>query len=202
MVGTTKGGSEVVDGGKPTPRFMVGVDNIGTEHDEAHLHLPGNQSTWTVYLQYRANSDDETEEHAALHIGRISLTVEHDDVIVAQAPAVSKPGMLSWKSIANSGQILRQREMLQLSLHFICRQIGESRILITIPVLEYDTLEFGIAKECTHIGTARKSHQLVLTTSNIFWMFVFISISAVVVACIRIRHNKKAGFVQVATQEV
>jgi len=192
-----------VHNGKPTPKYVVALEDIGTEHSDAHLHLPGNQSNWEIFMTYAGDEPDGTsDEHAALHIGRVTLTVERPDVVAAQAPIVSERGMLSWSPVVNSGQIIRQEGKLQMSFHFLCRKIGESRVLITIPVLQYDTLEFGLAKECTHVGTSRKSHELMLTTNNILWGFTIILAGAVVAACIRRRSKGNVGFVQVSTQEV
>lgn len=199
-VGTAEGSSDIVDMGKPTPKYMVGIENIGTEHSEEHLHLPGNQSDWMFYMKY-GDSDAErgVAKDYALHIGRIGVTVEHPEVIAASTPRLSAPGTIGWREMTNAENSLQPGDKLRVSFHFACRKVGESRLLITVPILDYDTLEFGIAKECDHAGTAHRSKQFVLTVGNVFWGFVVI---AVVAGAYFVRRRRKnAGFAPVPVTE-
>lgn len=185
----------------PTPKYMVGIENIGTEHSEEHLHLPGNQSDWAIYMTYgKPDSDGVVSKDSALHIGRIGVTVEHPVTIAVSNPRVSAPGTLGWRDVTNSENALRPGDKLRVSFHFVCRKLGESRLLITVPILDYDTLEFGIAKECDHVGTAHKSKQYVLTVGNVFWGFIVVAIAGGIFY-VRGRRKENAGFARVPVTE-
>lgn len=185
------GSSDVVKNGEPTSSFLVGIQHIGTEHSDEHLHLPGNQSDWTVFI---ANTEDGGPKslEAALHIGRITLTVEHPENVAALDPRINAKRAYGWSEIPNSGYTLHPGSNLKLVLHLVCKRIGESRILITIPILQYDTVEFGIAKRCTHVGKARRSRQLVFTAGNLMVIVAAVCVAAAVVL-IR-RRNTLKGF--------
>lgn len=179
---------------------MVGIENIGMEHSEEHLHLPGNQSEWTIYLTYGASDADVgTSKDVALHIGRIGVTVEHPEVIFGASPRLSTRRTLGWRDVANAENSLNTGDTVRISFHFVCRRIGESRLLITVPILDYDTLEFGIAKECDHFGSSHKARQFVFTVGNVFWSVLVIVVLAVGYY-IR-RRRKNAGFQPVANTE-
>lgn len=195
QVGTSENADDVVKEGKPTSSFQVAIEHIGTSHSEEHLHLPGNQSDWTVYM---ANSADRSSipaaTEAALHVGRITLTVEHPNVLAAFAPVISSRGFGGWREQTYPEYIIESGGSLKVSFHFLCRALGESRILITVPVLQYDPLEFGIAKECTHIPTAHKSRQMVWTVGNVFAAGVALVIILCSIWYWRRRQAKAKGF--------
>lgn len=201
-IGNEEGGSDIVDNGKPTPRYMVSIDHIGTEHSEEHLHLPGNQSDWTIYLS-NADGDEDgaVAKDSAVYLGRIGVTVENHDVIAAVTPRLSMHGSLGWRDQANSGNELYPGDDIRLSFHFACKRRGESRLLITIPLRSYDTLEFGIAKECDHEASAHKSKQWVLTVDSVFWGTSLIFLGAMAVYCLRRRGKDSSGFSRVPVTE-
>ncbi|KAI0565045.1 hypothetical protein FGB62_22g333 [Gracilaria domingensis] len=192
------GSSDVVKNGEPTHSFMVGIQHIGTEHSDEHLHLSGNQSDWKVFLR-NSNLDSQSPE-AALRIGRITLTVEHPETVVALEPRIRAKSTLGWSVESNSGYALAPESSLEVSFHFACKKIGESRILITLPILQYETVEFGIAKRCTHVGRVRKSSQLVFTAGKAFASLVAICVAGVVII-VRRRSSAQKGFEALPTTD-
>lgn len=168
QVGTKEGSFDVVDNGKATPRYMVGIDNIGTDHSEEHMHLPDNRTEWEFYLK---NGDEmaSTSGDMALHISRITATVEQPEVIYAQKPVIYERISSRWVVMERSSYALQGGSSLKAVMPLVCRSVGESRILITIPVLGHRELEFGVAKECGHIGSAHRSNQFMFTVNNILW---------------------------------
>lgn len=190
IVGTTDGGFDVVDRGHATPRFTLGVGNIGTEHSEQHFHLPGNTSSWTVYLSYNSTSPAiHQSTDAVLHSGRLALTIESPDTVVANV-ALSKKGTLRWAPVDNVGVALGQGDVLRMDFNFYCRRVGESRILVTVPLLQYDSLEFGLAKECTHAASAKRSGGLFLTAGTSFTGVLAIALLACCFVVYRARQRQ------------
>lgn len=201
QVGSEEGGFDIVDNGQATPRYMVAIENIGADHSEEHLHLPGNQSEWVFYVK---NDEDvsTSSEHTAMHIGRLSSTVEQPDVVFPQPPIVLAWDAGSWTVTQRSSYILRAGESLKVIMPLICRNIGESRVLITVPVLNYKQLEFGVAKECTHIGRAMKAEEFVFTVGKLLWTVVFFVIFVLALFYVRRRAAEKAsGFERVSVTE-
>lgn len=200
QVGSQEGGFDIVDDGQPTPRYMVAIENIGTEHSEEHLHLPGNQSAWTFYIK---NADDVStaSQHTAMHIGRLSATVEQPDVLFSQSPIVFAWEAGNWQVKQVSSFPLEAGDTLKVVMPLVCRSLGESRVLITIPVLGYKQLEFGVAKECTHVGKALHSGEFVFTVGRLFWGAVLIAVCVLALAYVRRRRAKTAGFEPVSTTE-
>lgn len=195
-IGSSEGQSDIVDEGKPTPRYKVGIDNLGTAHSDEHLHLPDNQSDWTIYMRNAFTGEKgPPSKDGALQIGRITLTIEHPDKVAAATPKVSVLGPASWRDTNAASYVLEAEADLRVSFHFICRKKGESRILITVPVLQHETLEFGIAKECEHEAAApRKSREFVITVRSVFWSFIFLVVICVAIFCIRRRTASAKGF--------
>eukprot|EP00177_Eucheuma_denticulatum_P008787 GFKZ01015962.1.p1 GENE.GFKZ01015962.1~~GFKZ01015962.1.p1 ORF type:complete len:592 (+),score=79.64 GFKZ01015962.1:329-2104(+) len=201
-IGNEEGGSDIVDQGKPTSKYMVSIDHIGTEHSEEHLHLPGNQSDWTIFLSNAdGDGDGAVAKDSAVYLGRIGVTVEKHDVIAAVTPSLSVRGSLGWRDAGNLGSELYPGDNVRLSFHFACKRKGESRLLITIPLRDYDNLEFGIAKECDHEASAHKSRQWVLTVDNVFWGTSLIFLGALAVYCLRRRGKDSPGFTRVPVEE-
>lgn len=201
QVGSQEGGFDIVDDGQPTPRYMVAIENIGTEHSEEHLHLPGNQSSWTFYLK---NADDVStaSQHTAMHIGRLSATVEQPDVVFPQSPIVYAWIAGGWQVNQVSSFAMEAGDTLKVVMPLVCRRLGESRVLITVPVLGYKQLEFGVAKECTHVGKALHSGEFVFTVGRLFWGAVLVAICLLALAYVRRRRaGKTAGFEPVSVTE-
>lgn len=181
---------------------MVGIENIGTAHTEEHLHLSGNQSDWTFYLKNeKSDSSGATSSDLALHIGRPTLTVEHGENVAALPTQISTKSTFGWSTETSSSFVLHPGESLKVSLHFICKNIGESRILITVPVLQYNTLEFGVAKECTHVNEARKSKQMVLTSEKALIVIFLVVILIAWYVWRRRRSKMRQDFIAVSTSE-
>lgn len=201
QVGSQEGGFDIVDDGQPTPRYMVAIENIGTEHSEEHLHLPGNQSVWTFYLK-NADDTNTASQHTAMHIGRLSATVEQPDVLFPQSPVVYAWAAGGWQVNQVSPFSLEAGDTLKVVMPLICRSLGESRVLITVPVLGYKQLEFGVAKECTHVGQVLHSGEFVFTVGRLFWGAVLIAICLLALAYVRRRRTgKTAGFEPVPVNE-
>lgn len=191
-----------MDEGKPTPKYILGIEHIGTEHSDAHLHLPANQSDWVVYLSNgEKDQQGAVAGDSAIQMGRVGVTVEKPDVLNAVSPKLSSHGSLGWREIPNVGNNVYAGDTYRISFHFVCRQMGESRLLVTVPLRDYDTLEFGLAKQCDHGGTAYKSKEWVLTVGNVFWGAVLILISGIAVYCLRRRRKDTAGFARVPVTE-
>lgn len=191
-----------MDEGKPTPKYMLGIEHIGTEHSDAHLHLPGNQSDWVIFLSNGdKNQEGAVARDSAIQMGRIGVTVEKPEIVYAVSPKLSSHGPVGWREISNVDNNVYAGEVYRISFHFVCRQIGESRLLVTIPLRDYDTLEFGVAKQCDHVGTAYKSKEWVLTVGNVFWGAILILIGGAAVYCLRRRGKDTAGFARVPVTE-
>lgn len=148
---------------------MVGIENIGAKHSAEHLHLPGNQTEWTFFVKNGDDTSNADESDAALIIGRITATVEKQSVLYPLIPVVMARAAMSWSRKTTSSISLAAGDSLKVSMPLVCRSLGESRVLITIPILGYKELEFGVAKECTHVGSAHHSSEFFLTVQNIFW---------------------------------
>lgn len=180
---------------------MVAIDNIGADHSEEHLHLPDNQTEWVFYVK-NGDMNVGSSSDSALHVSRISATVEQPGVVFPQKPIMFEwvPG--KWIKAEKSSYALGGGRTMKVVLPLVCREIGESRILITVPVLGHQELEFGIAKECEHVGVSRRSNQFILTVSNLFWGGVFIFICLIGGLFIKSRYGSKAvGFEPVSLVE-
>lgn len=200
LVGTEENAYDIVDNGEPTPQYMVGIDNIGTDHSEQHKHLPGNQSDWVFFVK---NGDDQShpESDTALHVGRVTATVEKPAILFPFSPTVMEKSTMSWKQIVVSSYVLQAGSSLKVSMPLICRGIGESRVLITVPVLGYRELEFGIAKECARIGASRRSEQFVFTVNNVFWLSVVFVMCGLAYIYVRSRRIKGTRYSPVSLTE-
>lgn len=168
QIGTSIGLSNVVKSGEPASEYLVGIQHIGTAHSDEHLHLPGNQSDWQIFLTNKHEGDKQPPQasESALRIGRIAVTVENTKNVAVLDPNIFSKDALRRGSVPNSGYVVHSGQSLKMSFHFLCKREGESRIIITVPILQYENVEFGIAKECSHAAIARKSQQLVLTAGH------------------------------------
>lgn len=204
QVGTEEGGFDVVDNGKATPRYMVGIHNIGTEHSEEHMHVPDNRTEWEFFIK---NGDEaaSTSGDMALHISRISATVERPKVIFPQKPVIYERISSRWVVMERSSYSLLGGSSLKAVMPLVCRSVGESRIVITIPVLGHRELEFGIAKECDQVGSAHQSKQFMLTVNTILWGVGFLAVVVFVIGFLYIRRRrigaKGTGFEPVSLTE-
>lgn len=211
QVGTDEDGFDIVDSGEPTPKYMVGIDNIGTDHSEEHMHLPGNQTEWIFFIKNGDTIQDGDEPHrpesdTALIIGRISATIENPTVVYPVTPIVMTRTTMKWKQVSKSGSHssypLHTGESIKVIMPMLCRMVGkESRVLITVPVLGYTELEFGVAKECTHVGVAHKSSQFVVTVGTVFWFGALIVLAGLVYLYYRRKHQKGGSFTAVPLHE-
>lgn len=183
-MGSTEEGFDIVDNGEPTPRYMVGIESIGAEHSEEHMHIAGNESHWEFFVKNEANSATgkatQPESDTAMLVGRITATVEKPSVLYPLSPIVMTRTAMKWREDSKSGSAasytLQEGESLKVVMPLLCRVVGkESRVLITVPILGYKELEFGIAKMCTQVGKVQKSSQFVLTVRTVFWGAVFVA---------------------------
>lgn len=202
-IGSSEGSFDIVDHGKPTPKYMVGIGNIGTAHSAEHLHLPANQSKWTIYLTYgQPHPQGAVSKDASLHLGRVGVTVEHPGTIVSLAPKVSRKGPFGWNDDQNADNLIHIGDKIRITFRFVCRKAGESRLLFTLPLVHYDMLEFGIAKKCDHAeALPQHSKQWVLTAGNVFWMFIFVVVGVCVLYLMRTRSKGLKGFEPLPTAE-
>lgn len=201
QVGTSEDGYDVVDNGRPTPRYMVGIENIGTAHSEEHLHLPGNQSDWVFYIMNNDTMPGAGSPDTAMHIGHIVATVEQPSVLMPVPPEVYEEAALGWRAMERAPYALGAGAKLKVRVHMVCREKGESRVLMTVPVLGYKQLEFGLAKECEHGGLSYSSSEFVLTVGDLFWIVVGVLVFSCACFYVRRRRAKSAGFQRVSTME-
>lgn len=190
-----------MDNGKPTPRYIVGIDHIGTAHSDEHLHLPDNRTEWIFYV----SNGDETAgpvSDTALHVSRITATIEKPEVVYAQKPIMYERSFTSWTPVSRSPYALAGGISLKVRMPLVCRSVGESRVLITVPVLGHQALEFGIAKECKTVGVAHQSNEFMFTVHSLFWGGILLLIGIIAFVIIRRRYGaKSAGFEPVSLTE-
>eukprot|EP00180_Rhodochaete_pulchella_P004217 Plantae.Rhodophyta-Rhodochaete_pulchella.ctg7802.p1 GENE.Plantae.Rhodophyta-Rhodochaete_pulchella.ctg7802~~Plantae.Rhodophyta-Rhodochaete_pulchella.ctg7802.p1 ORF type:complete len:439 (-),score=70.03 Plantae.Rhodophyta-Rhodochaete_pulchella.ctg7802:74-1234(-) len=158
-IGTQAGSENVAEQGVVARDFAVDPDRI--EQDANLYSLPLDKNTIRFYFtnQKRPGAD-------AIKFDRISITSDQGLFAVKIAGS-------SWDSsaIQSSGGELHLGESKHLDIHIICKRSGESSILITLPTLRYQNVEFGFRKQCrkpkrieeTSVYTARNvAHLIVL----------------------------------------
>lgn len=202
-IGSKEDSADIVEFGKPTPRYQVGIEHLGTAHSDEHLHLPPSQSMWTVYLTYGdTKSEQVVSKDSSIYLGRVAVTVENPDTIVALAPEVSRKGSLGWIDVMNGDNVVHTGEQLRIKFRFACRKAGESRLLFSLPLVHYDMLEFGVAKECDHAeAIARHSSPFYLTAGSLFWGVIVLFICGCLIFLRRYRSTGFKGFELVPTDE-
>lgn len=189
QVGSKLDGFDIVDDGKPTPRYMVAVENIGTEHSEEHRHLPDNETEWVFYIK-NDNDLSGSPMDAALHVSRVLATIENPKVLFSQSPKAMELVQHEWRVTTRSTYALAAGHSLKVVMPMVCKNVGESRVLITLPVLGHQELEFGVAKECTHVGVSHKAREFILTVNTVFGLGVVAVICVLAFVYVRRRSSK------------
>lgn len=127
-IGTGPNKKDVVTDGKVTPRYQ---EDAGVFMPIAIV--PVTESQMQLYIR---NADMNWS--AVVHFGKAHITVGNPRIAT-----VRSQGYLS----ASSEQ-LRPGESKRLQLHILCLMAGKTRVVITVPALQYKTIDVAFEKEC------------------------------------------------------
>jgi len=137
-IGTTPGGSDVVQNGFPLASYFGQRLRINPDWDD--IMVPTNVSALSLYLTYEASDGDSFVNFQSPTVLTHSSTFE-----VGLNGEASSGGRL-----AQSGN-----NTLELGVNFKCRFRGTSSATVSIPVLPHGVISLTIPKECS--GKAKSS---------------------------------------------
>lgn len=176
MIGTSSGASDIVKNGIVSAAYKMREEHIGQAHSAEHVHLGGNITFWDAYITVNSTDAYRQEASAGIHLGSITVTVEKPDTLYVPSPQAVGDGHMS---LPGGGIVVKSGRVVEIQFWLLCRKKGESRVMVSIPMLHYDTVEFGFAKECTHVPAVHQEELAftVGTATTLIIMFL-------VVACI------------------
>jgi len=168
-IGTELGLSDVLSKGDVTTKYDVPYFDFLKDLDPAtHDTVGPNTTRKTFYLQY-----ESADKAQAFEIHDITLTVSDPSVLVARVDE-DRPG-----SVPEDGMLLKPGTAAPLVIRMVCKKKGKANILVSLPVLFMDNIEFGFAKECLRRPRKIKESGFLLTASSIIHVMLFL----VVVGC-------------------
>lgn len=155
LIGTSGSGSfEVMQDGELSAKYNV-TENTSVEQAYGKVEeIEGSMSSVKYYI---TNSDDTSE----IHIQTIATTMSNPDVV---STIVEVPFTGSGSYLGPSGGTIPRQETKSLKLHFACKKVGESLVLVTLPTLKYKNVEFGFLKHC--LAPAVRHHSGFLQTAG------------------------------------
>lgn len=155
LIGTTGSGSfEVMQDGELNEKYNV-TENTSVEQAYGKVEeIAGATSSVRYFI---TNSDDTSD----IHIQTIATTMSNPDVVSA---IVEVPFTGTGSYLAPSGGTIARKETKSLKLRFVCKKVGESLVLVTLPALKYKNVEFGFLKHC--LAPAVRHHSGFLQTAG------------------------------------
>lgn len=139
LIGTTGSGSfEVMQDGELNEKYNVTENTSVEQAYEKVAEIDGATGSVRYYI---TNSDDTSD----IHIQTIATTMSNPDVVSA---IVEVPFTGTGSFLAPSGGTIARKETKSLKLRFVCKKVGESLVLVTLPALKYKNVEFGFLKHC------------------------------------------------------
>jgi len=162
-IGTTYGSDDVLAGGKPATSFDVNFKSL-SEFDDSHFSIPAEQGRVSFYV-----SNGETGVAGEpMYFGRVSVTRSNPAVLSALIDKSPSPA-----SLGPSGGFLEAGDTAQMDMRFICKRAGQSNVIVTIPTVGGNILEFGFKKVCKNPRKVKESGFLV-TASSYFYIFIIL----------------------------
>lgn len=112
--------------------------------------------TFFIWNRHGANIIDHP-----VRFGALSLTCEHDDVVMAttasrKAPVAEALGIFTQR-FKEHGETLEPNERRYMEIQTTCLRNGFSRILVTIPIRDRSPIEWSFTKECRRPRAKRRA---------------------------------------------
>jgi len=173
-VGTSAFGSDVVSAGETTEVFKMDYDQLSAQI--SRFMVSASESSVTFFINNAVGEDGEGMD---MSLSKISLTRGKPNVLAA---FVSPPlqGIFSGGAdgtLSPSGGALPTGAMKTLRVSFVCKRAGSSNVLVTIPTLNYENIEFGFTKECRNPRKI-KERSMLRTSNSLFMVIVFVTVAA------------------------
>ncbi len=183
MIGTKPKADDVVQHGIVQKQYKMSEGHIGTSHSEDHFHLGSKKVLWRLFIWTKSPDDDGLTASQGLYMSQPVLLVGDTSVVFAsraQMYIASTTGQRRAYSFRDSTMILKDSEVVELSFYLVCKKVGESRILVTLPLNNFDALEFGFAKKCDKNQIPRMVVGTAVTTSSLGTVFIILGALACV----------------------
>lgn len=136
LVGTEGEDSyDVIQEGSLLPEYKVTESTTVDSVDSKVKVIPVGERSVKFFL---TNADDTSD----IHFQTISTTLSDPDVLHAFV------GTDEASSLNANGGVLERDSVRTLLILFVCKRVGKSVVLITLPSVRYATAEFGFVKEC------------------------------------------------------
>lgn len=140
-IGTSRSLDDIVSHGAVTekykPSFFHKLGRLQASLSSPDVNENQHESTFVIRHDGPPGSE-------SIHFSNIILTVgDRTFLRVMQESYVSTSSYLG-----KSGGVLAPGESRMLVLHYICLRAGRSYVVVSLPLLRYATIEFGIVKQC------------------------------------------------------
>lgn len=191
MIGSEPSTSDVLEKGLVQDLYKMDDWQLGTPHSDTHHHLETNRTKWKLYISMNNLKTESETASYGLHMSHPVLSVEHPNVVFAstfQIFTMSNSRRKRKYTYNDPSVVLREGEEIELSFFLFCLTKGESRVLVSIPLLHYDIVEFGFAKVCDHVP---ERHSGMAFSFSIMYAYLPIVFVAVVIAALSILKWKK-----------
>lgn len=192
LIGTSGSGSfEVMQDGELSEKYNV-TENTSVE--QAYGKVEEIEASMSSVRYYITNSDETSD----IHIQTIATTMSNPDVV---STIVEVPFTGSGSYLGPSGGTIPRHETRSLKLHFVCKKVGESLVLVTLPTLKYKNVEFGVLKHC--LAPAVRHHLGFLhTAGSILGTILVLAIIGGIGLWVQIRRRaQEAKYSRVSTNE-
>lgn len=178
----------VMQEGELKPAYNVADDTTLDTVDSSVQVVDATIQTMKFYF---TNSDVTSD----IHFQTISMTMSDPDVVRA---VVTGNGVFS---LGSAGGVLRRKEVVTLSLYLICKKAGRSVVLVTLPTVRYQNVEFGFVKECDGAPLVYSHSGFLRTADSLVAVILVLAVIGAIAFCIYRARKGGNKYAPVSTSE-
>lgn len=189
LIGTSGAGSyEVMQDGELNEKYNV---TESTSLEKAYGDIEDIDKLTNSKRFYITNSDS-----AELYVQTIVTTMSNPEVVRA---LIEVPfGIGSY--LTSSGGTIEAGDTKSLKLRFVCLKLGESLVMVTLPIQKFKNVEFGFIKQCSEPKVYHQSGFL-STAGSLLSAIMVLSICGGIALWVYLRRRSSRKYMAVPTSE-
>lgn len=172
---------DVMQEGKLRPEFQVGPEETVNTTDTRITVVPADTHSQKFYF---TNSDETSD----IHFQKVSITLSSPSIMKVIVSSGN-----SRSSISSVGGILKRGEIKTLTLFFLCHEIGKSVVLVTVPTVRYQNVEFGFIKECAGAPKVYRHGGFLQTAGSLLDIILILAVGGGIAMCVYTVRKRAAG---------
>lgn len=190
LIGTSGVDSyEVMQDGELNQRFNV-TENTSLE--KAYESIEDIDASTNSKRFYITNSDESSK----LLIQTIAMTMSNPEVL---RTVVDVPFSIG-SYLSSSGGTIESGETKSLKLRFICLRLGESLVMVTLPVQKFRNVEFGFIKHCS-APQVYQENGFLSTAGSLLGAIMALSVCGGIGLWVHLRRRSSRKYMAVPTSE-